>query len=427
MKGKFKLLSPAEALRSTWRNSNSRPWFIADQVLSSASNFLVVVVVARTHSASELGRIAVVLNSIFFVITLRQSCFGELLLSRKEIDATQADRAASLGSVALGMVAVVLILACEPVIHLGESQLLLICPLVPLVLLQDSRRFHCFLQLNPRRAAGMDAVWVGLMAIAAVALHQSGEHSVGVDVASWELCGALSMFVTGVPIAFGGIRETISWLASQSKSIALLASQIVLSSGATYLLVFIAAVVHPADAGALRAVQTLFGPLAVLLLAERIRLTAQLSGRAAKRLSIGMYCHSVWLPISVAVAYVIIIRLIPHGTGEWLLGGAWIDTQQIAWLAGLQFVVLSFTQLPIASLITRSRFRATLVARGSVGIVAVAFACPLMLVIEPRFAVYSGLILGSLIGVGVAVWLAGHRIGETQSASSPLTAIADSA
>ena len=157
-------------------------WGVADQGISSLSNFALGLFVARSFGASNFGAFTLAYITYTFVINAARGLATDPLLVRYSGDATRRWRRAT--SAATGTALIVGVIAGAVCIVVG---LLLPNPVGPVfvalgiglpgLVLQDSWRFTFFASGRGLSAFINDLFWTVLLVLALVVLHSTGDGS----------------------------------------------------------------------------------------------------------------------------------------------------------------------------------------------------------------------------------------------------------
>jgi O-antigen/teichoic acid export membrane protein len=264
--------SKVESIKDAGRQAiaTGTAWSIVDQGVSSLTNLVGGIVVARVGGPSSFGVFAVATG-----IYLSALGFQRNLISTPLVVTSAGETAAGASrSVASARTATVLygILVASLVTAVGafttglpRSACLAIAPWLPLLVLQDFWRSVLFLNGRARSAVVNDAVWaIGLLA--AVPLLEF-RHLAGLT-AFWAAGGALAAVFGAAQVRCGaaGLRQAVEWWLACSRRCGLWfgldhAAYSVIAQGS----LFIIASFGGADAaGGVRAITVLLAPIGVL-------------------------------------------------------------------------------------------------------------------------------------------------------------------
>lgn len=299
-------------------------WAGADQILSSLTNMVFVVLASRQLGVSGFGSVAVVQSVYFVLLTLSRSWLVEPALVGEGKNGSfgrMFGRVLMLGSVAgfVGTLAAI-------VLPWGELPLLVLVLPMPLLLAHDAVRAVSVLRDGARTAFRLDLGWLTLLAVAVFVGQPSSPSGL---LLCWSGSGAASLLLGNGITFVRDVRESThvhTWRDVGSsahwngfeQAVPLLAAQLTPAS--------IAFASGLEAAGYFRAGQALVAPLGTLLLFGRLYgLPVALqrgSGRSLRLIGMGL--------VSVAVLWGIGLLMVPTGLGERLLGSVWVGAKMVA-------------------------------------------------------------------------------------------------
>lgn len=308
---------------------------MASQSVSSLSTLLATTVVARSVDAVAFGRFSLAFVTFFMVQSLGRAFVLQPLAIRfgaRGASATEAVGAAVGASVSVGALAGA-VLAPAALAVGGEfgSVLLVVAVCLPLLLLQDSYRFACFVAAQPRRAAASDCLWLAgqvlltglvLAGTPTVALLTGAWAGGGCLAAAWAL-RRIGLRSLGNGLAFAVAHRDLGWR---------FAGEFVVLNGTSYLVILIIApIVGVAGVGAIRGGTTLFGPFTTVLfgitsaaLSEGSRLAARRPDRFVPTLRLLSAGFGV-----LAASWGLVLMVMPSAWGRALLGDTWSSTHDL--------------------------------------------------------------------------------------------------
>lgn len=393
-----------------WGRSASRRvvFTIADQALSSVSNFAVGVAVARLAGAASLGAFALAYTLWLLLAGCHRSLITEpLIVYGDGISGSSADLREGLAvEIALGAVASLLCAGVGAVLlllgqHSFAVALLLLAPwLVPL-LVQDFWRWAGFMWGRPGRSLLNDLLFNLVQATVMLPLLLMGHRSVAVPITAWGAGGAagalLGLWQFSVrPTApraktFLQERWAISrWLLAQFAT--------GWASGQAYL-VLAGAVLGPAALGGLRAAQTLMAPSSVLATAagslglpEASRAFCDTGWKGLERVAHRM---AVACMVGVGAIGVIVLAAAPHLL-QLLYGPGFAQFAPAARVYAAALILLSLVG-PAETVVTVTRMTRSLLTPR---LANVALTLTALLVLGPRFGV-TGAACAYALGIAV--------------------------
>lgn len=307
-------------------------WGLADQVLSSATNFALGVLVARAASASELGAFGVAYVVYSLALGASRALASEPLVVRFSAGSDEqwaSGVASSTGTaVAIGTaVAVPTLVAAGLTSEPLSGALVVLAIALPGLLLQDAWRFSLFARGAPGGAVANDLLWAGLLVPGAVVLEVTGATSLRWLMAMWALAGWASAVLgraqTGVAPR---PRASRRWLRSQGDIAFRFFGEFTVSSGATQLSFFaIGLVTSLRELGELRAGQLVLGPLNILFLGAGLVAVAEVARhvqRSPGRLTEIALLVSALLTVGT-LGWAFVAGVVPTSVGERVLGENW--------------------------------------------------------------------------------------------------------
>jgi O-antigen/teichoic acid export membrane protein len=260
-------------------------WVGVDQVMSSLSNFIVSLALARSGSAESLGAYTLMFSVYVFALAVVRSLVSEPLLSLPPVDGTRVDRhdAAALGAtIALSGSIAVAIAAAGALIKRPEFVILAV-GFVPLAV-QDVYRYRAFRRQAAYRAAAMDTVWVIACAGFWTQLTTGGTAGTARATAVWVL-GGVSGLVVGLLVQRcqpAGWRISYDWWRHEARAFggSLAVSRVFVAGGRQLALVAIAGILGEAALGGLRVGELIVSPILLGLIALNYVLVPSLASRA---------------------------------------------------------------------------------------------------------------------------------------------------
>jgi O-antigen/teichoic acid export membrane protein len=329
-------------------------WVLVDQVCSSLSNFLVVLLVARAGSAQEFGAFALALTVYQFLAFLGRAVASDSLVIRystaSESEWRVATTAATGVALSLGGVAGIVIVAASVLVGGPVGAILWRLGLaLPALLIQDTFRYSFFAASNPGKAAVNDLAWLASLIVMSVALALASQTTAVNLVGAW-LAGAALAGALGARQARAVPNPLLAWWwLSLHRDIAGRSTIECLLEGGAVQAVFliVGAVSGLAALGTLKAAQILLGPVYVVfqgaqtfVVPEGARLRASSPGSLQKAVRV------VATVLACAAAlWGVLLLLLPDGAGEILLGESW---------AGARPLILPLTILTVAFGVTVS-------------------------------------------------------------------------
>jgi O-antigen/teichoic acid export membrane protein len=308
-------------------------WGLADQSLSSLTNFAAAALVARTAGVQEFGVFAVAFATYTLGLGISRAATGEPIVARFSGLETRQWRIgvrASTGTAILLGLFFGLVCLTVSATTLGGSFRATFAMLgltFPGLILQDAWRYAFFASANNRRAFSNDLVWTILLAFGLVFALLERQHSAAQFMLIWGLSA------TGAGLAgclqsrlIPGPRHAARWIREQSDLGARFLGEFLALTGATQLMLYGLAILSGVAAvGAIRGGIVSMGPLNILLMG--VTLVAVPEAVRVSRAALGhlwKYCVTLSVILAgVAVAWGFVVILIPDSLGRLVLGETW--------------------------------------------------------------------------------------------------------
>lgn len=350
-------------------------WAIADQALSSASNIIVLLVLAHLVDARGVGDFSAAFLVYLVALNICRSLISEPLVIVSTDAVSPARGADAIGaSLILGVALAGLTVSVGLLMSgsLGDT-LVVLGVVLPLLLVQDTWRFICFASGSPRAAALNDGTWlvVGLLLIGGLA-YADGVSSASM-VLAWGLAGSVAAGVACLQArAWPRVKEGFAWAKSQRKISLPLLLEYGIAGGASQLaLVIIGIVCGLVALGHIRLALALLGPAYVLFqgvsvfaVPELVRLRAR--GAVFRRASLLLQ-----LALLSAAAVLMGILLSAPDIGRLAIGPAWPAVQRLILPLGV-FVAAEGAMIGArAGLRASARVNASLLVRATTAPVAI--------------------------------------------------------
>jgi O-antigen/teichoic acid export membrane protein len=311
-------------------------WGVADQAMSSLTNFAVNIYIVRDLGAVEYGAFALAYVTYGFILQASRGLATDPLLVRfsaADVPTWRRAVASSSGTaLATGLVAGVGALAAAVLMHGPTRMAFLALGLtLPALMLQDSWRFAFFALGRGVQAFLNDTVWAVALIVALVMLKYTGHASVFWFMFAWGASAAVGAAVgplqAGVKPRLLAVRQ---WLSQQRDLGLRYMIEGTSNSAASQIRNYgIGAILGLAVVGYLQAANTLMGPFQVVLygmglvaLPEAVRILH----RAPKHVARFCVMLSVVLSLLALVWGVTLLVALPRGLGDWLLGPIWHHT-----------------------------------------------------------------------------------------------------
>lgn len=330
MSSRLRLHLPARS-RTGRATAGRLSWGLADQAVSSLTNFAVGIYVARSLGATAFGVFTLAWVTYGVILNVSRGLATDPLVVRFSGVPTESWRAAvsrSSGTALLvglvsGAVSVLAGIAVGGAVGAGFVALGFV---LPALLLQDSWRFAFFAAGQGRKAFTNDIVWAAALVPALVFAAERG--SVSGFVLVWGVSGAVAAGYGCVQIGLlprtAGMR---AWLQQQRDLGPRYMIENVSNSGASQLRMYgLGAIAGLADVGAIRGAELLLGPFLALLMGLSLVAVPE-AARVLRRSPSRLPRFCLFLgggQAAAALAWgLTLLFLVPDAVGRLVLGSVW--------------------------------------------------------------------------------------------------------
>jgi O-antigen/teichoic acid export membrane protein len=312
---------------------HSRHVTVLDQIASSASNFLLVAIVANVSTPEQFGQFSLGYVLLVFFLGLQRSLIGEVLLVRfaaKEADLDNFRAAAGLSAL-LGLASFVVLAAGALIAGDSSPEMwFALAVAMPFVLLQDLQRYVLICRKLSGFAFVLDALWALLSTAAMIVLAVQRANGVWIVVA-WA-AGALISAVLGIVITKAHPRPARgpAWFRSNRDLTVRFSVEYASLNASTTLVWFaLAGPLGAVGVAALRGASLLFSPLNTAFNSVRIAMIPELvrargTARYRRRL-----LETGGILLALGVIWGVVVLLLPDSLGRIALGDTWDSAKDL--------------------------------------------------------------------------------------------------
>lgn len=318
------------------RASRRIGWGIADQGMSSITNFAVNIYIARTLGAEQYGAFSLAYVTYSFILNGSRGLSTDPLLVRfsgVEVPAWRRAVASATGTAAaVGVVSGLAIAAVALLMHGPSRQAFLALGVtLPGLMLQDSWRFAFFALGKGMHSFVNDAISGVVLIPALVMLNYSGHPSVLWYLLAWG--GAATVSAAVGPLQARVLprpRQTVRWVSQHRDLGPRYLLEGTANAASTQLRNYgVALILGLAALGYVQAASTLMGPFMVVFLGMGL-VTLPEAARVLRRSPghLPVFCLAVslgLLALGLAWGAVLLVAL-PHGLGHFMLRDIWRPT-----------------------------------------------------------------------------------------------------
>jgi len=405
-------------------------WGLADQAMSSLSNFALSIYVERSLGPAQFGAFSLAYVTYSFVLNASRGLATDPLLVRfsgAELPAWRKAVASSSGTAVLtGTTAGLCMLGAGAALH-GTSRAAFVAMglTMPGLMLQDSWRFAFFAQGRGSRAFFNDTTWTLLMVPALLALRLTGRVNVFWFVLAWGSAATIAASV-------GPLQSRIMPMPSHAREWVMrhrdlgfryLAENTTNSGAAQLRTTAVAVIVGLAAVGYVQEALLLMGPfLAVLMGISLVTVpeAAKVLRNSPARLR--RFCVLIGGGTALAcIAWgVALLVILPHGAGQLILGSKWLHAYPLLLPVTLSVAGTCATVGASAGLRALAASRRSLRAMVMSSVVMVA-ASALGAYTAGALGTVRGMALASAVAVVLWWWQLHVALRESGIASKQLT------
>ena len=350
-------------------------WIIASHGISSVSNFLLSITIARATSAEEFGRFSIAFASYLVVLGVCRALTVEpRLVSARAVEQPRDDDAAALTVAGILGLSVAVVACLGLAVSSASPTLVLLAMGPPILLVQDDLRFIFFRRQLAHRAAVIDVVWL-LIQIVILWRFGPSEGSF-LPIASW-LAGASASAVVGFSLGnrFLDLRRSVAWFRDIAGTATRYLVEFISTNSTPYLILWVlGSAFGLAAAAGYRGAHVLFGPFTVLIGAASSMLQTQaesLKAKSAETLRRAALRTSLLLGVGT-VLIAAAAQLLPEAAGQAILGSSWQPTHKVIIPVGIYLLASALILGPGIGL--RALHRAATAARIRVALSATTVA-----------------------------------------------------
>jgi O-antigen/teichoic acid export membrane protein len=316
--------------------SHRLTWGIADQGMSSLTNFLLSIYVARTLGAAQFGAFSLAYVTYGLAINASRGLSIEPLLVRFSGAVLPTWRRATARSTGTALLVGLATGACALVAGrvVGGTTGLAFVALglsLPALMLQDSWRYAFFALGRGHHAFINDTVWAVVLLPSLVFLRMSGHANVFWFTIAWGTGAAVGAAIA--PLQAGVVPTLVGateWL-SRHRDLGprYLAENTAGSASSTLRSYTVSSILGLAALGYIQAANTLMGPLSIIFAGIGLITlpeAAKLLRRSPRHLPVFCAAVSAGLILLSLVWGAVLLVALPRGLGQLMLGRLWRPT-----------------------------------------------------------------------------------------------------
>ena len=364
-------------LTETWNSSkehgSSIVASVADSVMSSGSNLVLTVAVARSVPRSTFGAFALAFAAYLIILGVSRGLSTDALLVRAPL-LTESGEWSSAASKALGTSVLNGVWSGVSIVALGffiERHFLDMYAAVgiamPFALLQDAWRFIHFSQRRPRRALANDSVWTLTTILALILIALFSRLNAVYAIFAWAGGALIACFFGYFQTKLmPATSKAIRWVCENKDLSPYYVGEALLGGGSLQASLYLVGIIGGLNAaGAVKGGQTLVGPFTTLVVGVYAFSLPWFVSQVAKSKK-SLIRPSLVLSVIISVLALLwgsLLPLIPDSIGVHLLGATWSTTRPLIVPATCWTIALSMAIGPQSALRARSKVRQSVLIR----------------------------------------------------------------
>lgn len=310
---------------------------LVDQVLSSGSGLVVLVLVAHQSSAATLGSVGLALIVNGFLLGCVRALVGEVSLLRAKRDGAD-ERAETATALALGLVGAVVaatLLVAVSLLLRNETGtfLAIVAVAIPFVYVQDVLRYVHYGAGRIREAIVIDGAWIAIQVVLSASLIIADEATGLRLVLAWAAGAVVSALLGVVRVRVVPARRQIAtWVNEDRRRMGAFLTDYLFSTGLVQAAFLVLGVLLTrSEFGTFRLGAVAVSPLANAMAGVRVLGLARLADRGRDASAALRLARRYGLAFSGAgFAYLGVLAVLPERIGIALVGSTWVDARSVA-------------------------------------------------------------------------------------------------
>jgi len=319
---------------------------LVDQVLSSGTQLLLIVLVARQADATTFGAVSVALLAHGFLLGVMRAAIGEVVLLRcrahRPAAGFEARRGLFLALVAATAAALGYVGAAAVIGGQVGHFLLLMALAGPLVYAQDLLRYVAYGAGRVDQAVVVDAVWFVVQVAASAVVIAAGDATPTRLILAWVLGAGAGWLSLAVPRRLWPRPTAVRrwWAEERARSGGFLADFLVANGMWQCSFLLLGVLMSLEELGALRVAIVSVSPLANLVAGVRTLGLAHLAGLRAHPVRACRRAAQIGLGLgTAATVYGAALVLLPDRWGSELFGDTWAEAAALVGIVAVAEVI----------------------------------------------------------------------------------------
>jgi O-antigen/teichoic acid export membrane protein len=311
---------------------------LIDHGLSSLTNVLPTIVIARELGVDALGKFAIAFTLYFLILGFVRNYVQETYLieaARKpSAQLAQYTAQSARACFASGSIAALVGIITFPFLGELSETITPVLLLMPGLLLQDAVRYHAFAEKRPHIAALSDGLWLVTFCLAIPFVHGLVEVTAAWAIAGW--IAAIAVLGKGI-FSVLRLKGSLAWFIEHKATGGFFALDFTMNESLRQIAIWALALLGSfAAAGEYRAAEVISAPLSVTINALLVAIVP-VAARATTPRMAQITLAYIGVCVFLGSAWLVVELLLPAGMGKAIVGDAWPGAKMatIAITAGL--------------------------------------------------------------------------------------------
>lgn len=388
----------------------SIPWGAVSQAASSATNFAVLIALARSQKVEDFGWTALILGAGMAMVGLSRSVFATpiALLAGRGL---KLERESNFGATAAPLVAALLFLPIVVFsIAQGRITVVALALSTPCVVFQDTLRYSCF-AYNRAIAAGLADTTRLAVALACIPL--AGDISAATIGGIWGISALVSGLGQAAVLSWRparGLRK--HWAATREDRLPLLVESTLIQGGPLITSAIVGLALGGWALSGFRGAGTLLGPINIALSTLPLLAIPALAREGIDDSSVAFrrLVRYSW-PLSLScLGFAVTTIFIPTSVGRLLLSGSWEPTALVLPIAAVQYALQPWSIAAAVAFKLSKRHRPLIFLRTAMTLLTIS-GVSIAAFLGSLVTVFLTILLVETFMTAVYVWIALKKAG----------------
>lgn len=319
------------------------PWGLVSQIMSSGTNFTVLVALARQQGVQDFGWSALTIAVVTALVGVCRSVFGTAVALSSRPDGLLTEEARYGPTLSAIAVTVVALPGAATMLLLGDATAAMALLVAPAIVMHDMLRQTCFSVQRERFAAFGDALRLGI-GILVIPFSSRFDFLGWMVVLAWGGSAVVGAFFLGKSTSWRWLPfDRLRYLSIHSarSRMDLLGDSVLIQFTPIVTAAIVGAKLGAPALSGYRGASAVLGPVSVFLTAIPLLTLPKLAreGFSSSRSAMRLMAPNSAVLSAFCVVLAILSIYIPDSSGEALLGASWAATIPVLPLLSLQFAL----------------------------------------------------------------------------------------